>query len=102
MQIKFFQKQKVFKKEDYSIYPRKFWKIILCVSFSMVILSFVFGALMFLKVNKDFELSPEELSAGVEVIKVERLNQILEYFSSKEQKSNEILVYPAPVVDPSL
>ena len=52
MQIKFFQKQKVFKKEDYSIYPRKFWKIILYVSFSMIILSFVFGALMFFKVNK--------------------------------------------------
>ena len=54
MKIKFPTRKKVFKKQDFTIYPGFYWKILLAVSFVLMLISFLFSYLVFLKINKGF------------------------------------------------
>ncbi|MES3032241.1 MAG: hypothetical protein V4699_03310 [Patescibacteria group bacterium] len=104
MQVKFFKKEKSFKKEKESLWLNInfYWK--LAVGFMLVtfLISLAFGCYLFLKINKEFVLAEGAVSSQVETVSLERIKGVLEYFSGREKKSKEIINSPAPVFDPSL
>jgi hypothetical protein len=95
------KKQKKFKKKSIEIDVNFYWKILLYVSLLIIIASFVYGILLFLKTNKDFKLPEAQTSSQLEKVKKDRINKILDYFSQKEKKSQDILELPSGVIDPS-
>ncbi|KKQ27693.1 MAG: hypothetical protein US45_C0015G0009 [Candidatus Nomurabacteria bacterium GW2011_GWA1_37_20] len=104
MMIKFFKKEKNFKKEKESLWLNInfYWKLAVCFMFLIFLLSFVFGYRLFMRINKESTFSIDDGSGKVETVKKEEIEKVLEYFSLREQKSNQILNFPAPVIDPSL
>ncbi len=102
MKIKFLKTKKVFKKQDFTIYPSFYWKMLLAASFVLMLASFLFSFLIFLKINKETTVSPEELDLQTQTVKHERIDSVLKYFKEREDKTNEILNSPAIVIDPSL
>lgn len=102
MQIKFFKKEKNFKKESLGFNINFYWKSTVCFVFLVIFLSFFFGYYLFMKINKGPISKVSDDSSQIEIVKKERLENTLEYFSLRKQKSNQILNFPAPVVDPSL
>jgi len=101
MEIKFLQKKKVFKKVGSQIRPDLYWGYILLLVFIIIFVSLVLGFLLFIKVNKESELSIES-TGGQESIKKERLDEALKFFENRKNKSIEILNSPSPIIDPSL
>src|SRR3989344_1891476 len=101
---KFFKKQKSFqkKKESFWLNINLYWKLAVCFVFVMDVVAYFFGYYLFVRVNKEFILPHGAESGQVKTVKKERIDKILEYFSSRKQRSAEILNSPAPVVDPSL
>ena len=95
------QKEKKFKKENFDININFYWKILLYVSLVFVIFAFVFGCLLFLKINKDSILPETKVSKQIEKIKQTRIEKALNYFIDKENKSTSILNSPSPIIDPS-
>ncbi len=102
MQIKFFKIKKSFRKENFKINPDTYWKFILSMAFAIMILSFVFGFYLFRQINKKSILPMGSISGQIEIIKKERIDKVLEYFSKRKKKSIEILNSPSPIIDPSL
>ncbi len=104
MKIRFFKKEKSFKKgkENPWLNINLCWRSAVFFMFVVLFLSFSFGYYLFIQTNKEPVLSPVAASPEVETVKKERIEKVLEYFSKREQKSNQILNSPAPVVDPSL
>lgn len=102
MKIKFSKPKKKFKKQDFTIYPGLYWKVLLSISFVFMLISFLFSFLVFMKINKESTISSEELDSQIPTIKRERVNNILNYFKEREEKTNEILNSPTSVIDPSL
>lgn len=101
MEIKFFKKRKSFKKGGIITNPGFFWSTLL-VSLSLLILvALVFGFLLFKQINNGANFDTDMPVNNVSLIDKTRLEKVLEYFSSREKKSLEILNSPAPVVDPS-
>ena len=100
MEIKFFKKQKSFKKHASGLKPSFFWKLIVYLAFILIIGSFVFGYYLFTQINKESVLP--EVSSSRGIIKKEQLKKVLDYFEARKIKSVEILNSPSPVVDPSL
>ncbi len=101
MEIKFFKKEKKFKKGNSEFNVKPFWKLAVLFMFIVALLSFFFGYYLFVQINK--EPVPITSSGGnqAEVIKKDRIDKVLEYFSKREEKSIQILNSPAPVIDPS-
>ena len=104
MEIKFFKKEKSFKKDKESLWLNMnlYWNGAVCLIFIVVILSFFLGYYLFMQINKEPMRETTNNSPQIQTIKKERINKALQYFSTKEQKSNQILNSPAPVIDPSL
>jgi hypothetical protein len=103
MKINFLKikKQKKFKKQSFDISVNFYWEFLLFVSLALIILAFVFGIYLFLKINKDF-IAPEIKTSGqIEKVKQTRVRNILDYFTEKEIKSTSILNSPSPIIDPS-
>jgi len=101
MGMKFLKKKRDFIKEDMDIKPSLYWRYILYMTFVLIIISCIFGAYLFMKVNKKLDLPNINLSEQG-IVKKERINKVLEYFKEREDKSIEILNSPSPIVDPSL
>jgi len=101
MEIKFFKKQKKFKKGGWAIKPDLYWGYILAITFLFILLFCIFGLYLFIKVNKE-PISFVPTVSDQEIIKKEKLDKVLEYFSEREKKSEEILNSPSPIVDPSI
>ncbi len=101
MKIKFFKREKKFKKGGFGVKPDLYWKYILFAIFSLILASCIFGLCLFIKINREL-ISPVTNTSERETIKKERLDKILEYFSEREKKSIEILNSPSPIIDPSL
>lgn len=99
--IKFPKIKKSFKKKSTEPNPHFYWKLVVFIFFLIILGSFIFGYYTFLQV-KDESTSFIENINKKRPIKTERLKNVLEYFSLREEKSAEILNSPAPVVDPSL
>lgn len=102
MKIKFFKTKKDFRKKTAIVNPNLYWNIILYVTFALIILSFVFGLWFFSKTSTEPPVSAVDINGQIGVVKKQRIQKVLEYFSEREQKSAEILNSPSPVVDPSL
>ena len=99
---KFINKTNTFKKSSWTINPDLYWKSILLLSGFMLAGFFIFGFLMVKKVNDDTNIEDTVNVVKIEAINKERLNNIIEYFSKREEVSNTIINLPSPVVDPSL
>ena len=102
--IKFFKKEKNFIKEqeDFWLNINFYWKLAVLVMFVVVFISFSFGYYFFMQTDQEPILETSGASVQVGTVKKERINKVLEYFSIRNQKSDQILNSPAPVVDPSL
>lgn len=99
--MEIFKIKKKFKKGGIHINPDIYWGLSLCVGFVIVLCSVAFGFYLFQKINKGLTTSTDS-NAQVQKINKERIDDTLQYFSERENKSTEILNSPAPVVDPSL
>jgi hypothetical protein len=105
MKIKFFKKENNFKKEKESLWwnINLYWELAVCFMFVVVFLAFFFGYYLFMGINKEpIIMSSSGTSNQIQIIKKERIEKALQYFSLREQKSKQILNSPAPVIDPSL
>jgi hypothetical protein len=102
MDIKFFKLKKNFKKKDYQINSNIYWKIILNTVFILIIISFIYGFSVFMKVNKEYIPFNVNTNEQIEKDRKTRIDKVLEYFSEREKKSEIILNSPSPVVDPSI
>ncbi|TSC77942.1 MAG: hypothetical protein G01um101424_76 [Parcubacteria group bacterium Gr01-1014_24] len=99
--IKFFKKEKNFKKESSLLNLNFYWELAVYFVFVTTLLSFFFGYYLFMRINKEPVLSAGGISGQVETVKKERIEKVLEYFSLRKEKSNQI-INSGPVVDPSL
>jgi hypothetical protein len=102
MQIKFFKKEKNFRRKNFQINLSLCWELAVGFAFLMIILSSIFGYQLFTKINQEFVLPAINENGKVPTVKKDRLEKALDYFSIREQKSTEIINSPAPIVDPSL
>lgn len=102
MNIKFFKREKKFKKESSKINPNFYWRLAVGFMFLAAIVSAIFGYNFFMQTNQESVSEGRSVVGKAEALRKDRLEKILEYFSSREQKSNLILSSPAPVADPSL
>jgi len=102
MQIKFLKKEKSFKKENMSLDLTLYWELAVSFVLAATIILLIFGYYLFLRINKEQVLPPGASSGQVETVKKENIQKALDYFSKREQKSNEILNSPFSVADPSL
>ena len=101
MEIKFLEKKRKFRKGGLGIKPDLYWKYLLYMTFTLILLSCAFGLYLFIEVNK--EPIPTVMNVNKkEITEEERLTKALEYFSEREKKSIEILDFPSPIIDPSL
>jgi hypothetical protein len=104
MEIKFFKKEKNLVKGKRSLWMdiNLYWRLAILLLFAMAVSSAFFGYYFFKKVNA--EIVPEEGGEGsqIKTIKRERIEKVLEYFSMRKERSNEILNSPSPLIDPSL
>ncbi len=102
MDLKIFKIKSNFKKEKLPVRPNLVWSIILFVALVLVLASFFLGTILFMQINKDLEISTEQIRGQVKMVKKEKIEEALKYFTEREEKSTEILSLPSPVVDPSL
>jgi|GEM_PF-1677054 len=104
MKIKFFTKEKNFRKEKESLWLNTsfYWKLAVFFLFAVFLSSLFFGYYLFMQINKDSQVSSSGAGSQVDTIKKERISKVLDYFSERKKKSNEIINGGSPVVDPSL
>lgn len=102
MEIKFFKKDKNFKKKSSEINPDSCWVFIFYIGFFLTLAAFAFGFYLFTQINRKPVLSTSGANKQVETVEKDRIKKVLEYFSLREQKSDQILNSPSPIVDPSL
>jgi len=102
MKINIFKKKKVFKKENFKLSPDIYWKIILGLFLSLIVITALFGFYVFSQINQELVFSTESLNSVKEKGKIEKTREALDLFLQREEKSKEILNSPSPVIDPSL
>ncbi|MFA6520064.1 MAG: hypothetical protein WCT44_00465 [Candidatus Paceibacterota bacterium] len=102
MKIQLFKKEKHFTKKEFVFNANLYWKIATTLALIIIILSGVFGYRLFKQTNQEGAILNLNESRKTLIIKKDGLEKILNYFSEREKKSNQILNFPAPVVDPSL
>lgn len=102
MNIKFFKKEKSFKKENLWLDISFFWKLFIFIMFATTLGSLFFGYYFFMKINKESAPGVEDTKNNDHIVRKERIEKVLEYFSLRQQRSDQILISPAPVIDPSL
>jgi len=101
MGINFLKKKKKFRKGGMGIKPDFYWKYILYITFTLIVIFCAFGLYLFLEINDKSTVPVVDISEQ-NVIKKERFEKVLEYFKEREKKSAEILNSPSPIIDPSL
>jgi hypothetical protein len=102
MKINIFKKKKNFKKDNRELNPNPYWQFAVSGFFIIALLAFFFGYILFIQVNKEPVLSDTDDYKPIQTIKKERIERTLDYFSTREQKSSQILISPSPIIDPSL
>lgn len=102
MKINIFKKRNNFKKTNSTPNPNIYWELIVFgVSFVMI-LSFFFSYYTFTQINKEIDTPTVKDNGQVPTVNKDRIENVLNYFSNRVQKSTQILNSPVPVVDPSL
>jgi hypothetical protein len=102
LKLKFLKTKKDFRKKTSVINPYIYWNFVLYITFVLIMASFIFGFLLFIKTNRESPVQAVDTSGQIGIVKKERINKVLKYFSERKQKATEILNSPSPVVDPSL
>src|SRR5579862_3911214 len=102
MAIKFFKKEKIFAKEKTSLNVSLYWKLAVFFVFLATLGAVAFGFYLFMQVNQDFTLEAGSTSGQVDTVKKDRIDHVLDFFTARAKKSDEIIAAPAPVADPSL
>lgn len=102
LNLNFLKKKRVFKKNNVLPNPSIHWIIVFCFGFVSAIFIFIFSFYLFVEVNKETLPYYPKDDRQLKKIDKKRVDQILEYFETKEKISNQILNSSAPVSDPSL
>ncbi len=102
MKINFFKKENSFRKKEFSFHPNFFWRVILAGAVITITLSSICSYSLFVKVNQELIPLSTSKSEELEKISQDRIKKVLNYFSAREEKSNQTLNFPSPLVDPSL
>lgn len=105
MDISFLKKIKIerkIKKENSDVQTDLYWKFIVIFSFVCVCVAFGFGIYFFQNLNNTTQNANEKNVQNNDLINKNKLDSVIKYFTEKEQKSKDIIVKPAPVIDPSL
>ena len=102
MKINILKKRNSFKKKSYTPSASFYWRITILCTFIIILSSFCFGYYVFTQTEKELVLPATKDSGQVPTVNKNRITNVLNYFSTREQTSNQILISPAPVVDPSL
>lgn len=102
MEIKIFKKERSFKKRNSELNPQLYWNLLVYLTLGSVLISALLGYRLFKEINRELPVSPQFDHSKSDLIKKERINKVLLYFSEREEKSNEIRNSPAPIIDPSL
>ena len=101
MKLKFFKREKKFKKGGFHTNPDISWEAVLYLAFALAALSFVFGFLLLKEVGKESGNGELNGRGQTKVIEKERIDKALDYFAEREKKSAEILNSPSPIIDPA-
>jgi hypothetical protein len=96
------KKKTRFRKGGFHANPNIGWELILVLAFGIIAGLFVVSAYLFRQTNAEFNAPVSGLPQSTASIREERLQNTLQIFSGREQRSREILSSPAGVVDPSL
>ncbi|MDR3519721.1 MAG: hypothetical protein P4L63_02445 [Candidatus Pacebacteria bacterium] len=102
MKINIFKKKNNFKKRSSTPSANFYWKIAVLSTFIIILASFGFDYYVFVQRNKEVALPAAKDNGQIPTVNKNRIANVLNYFSEREQTSNQILITPAPVVDPSL
>ncbi len=102
MQFKLTKSKKNFHKVSLVNKPHFFWMLLLFMMTAIISVSSAFGFFLFLRVNKEPVLPSTGSFGKVETVDRAKLSLVLEYFYKREEKMNDILYSPLPLVDPSL
>lgn len=97
-----FKKKTHFRKGGFHANPNIGWELILVLALGIIAGLFVMSAYIFRQTNAEFNAPISGLPPSTASIREERLQNTLEIFSGREQRSREILSFPAGVSDPSL
>ena len=95
------KKEKKLNKVKSDVDVNSYWRLLIIVSLTLIIFAIAFGAYFFININKDFENPSIKTSVQMEKVKKERINNVLNYFVVKSQKTESILNSESPVIDPS-
>jgi len=101
MDINISKSKKKFRKGGRHFSADFYWQVIFFTGLTVVLISIVWGGYLFMEMNKKFDISPEDVVSKSKPISKARLDQALKYFKSREQKMEEVLNAPSPVIDPS-
>jgi len=106
MEIKLLTKfptfKKRFRKGGIHTSPELFWELLLFMAFSIILASCVFGFFLFIQIDKGSMAEQVDTNTGTQTINSERINKVLEHFSTRAEKSTQIINSPSPIIDPSL
>ena len=102
MDLKIFKIKKKFKKSEHQPDPDFYWRVVLLATVVMVFTALFFGMRLFIEINKETFDSAVEYDGQGKKISKDRIEKVLQYFTDRENKSQNILNSPAPVSDPSL
>jgi hypothetical protein len=101
MQLKFSKKDTNLKKARFHINPEHYWKVTFYIALLIALTGCAFGLYLFSTTSSDFTLG-ENTQSSVETINKKGLEESIQYFDDKREKSESILVNPSPIIDPSL
>ena len=102
MKTNFLKKEKSFKKKKLQFNPRLCWMFLVCGVCVVSIFSLFFGYYLFMQIEKEPSMSSNGNVTSTRMVKKERIDKVLEYFKGREEKSNQIIKSPSPIIDPSI
>jgi len=102
MKINFLKKEKNFHKTNFDFNTNFYWRIVVFITFILVVAAFAFSYHLFVEINQDAGLSNGNIEEQIQTVKKDRIEKDLDFFNIRKQKSNEILNSPSPLVDPSI
>ncbi len=104
MQIKLLKTKNKFSHSVWSkMNPLMHWHIALCLIAAMILLSFSFGFYLFTENNGEINTnSVEDSGYAANSFSLNRIQKILNIFSEREKKSENILNTLSTILDPSI
>jgi hypothetical protein len=102
MKLNFLKKKKVYKKNRFKLSASSYWRIILGLFFLLLILAVFLGLNTYERVEGELVFSMGDTNNRIEKDKKNKVNEVLNYFKTREEKTKEILNSGSIIIDPSL